>query len=63
MEQHREGLRQESQKREAKTHELRQTTHAFSRELETTVSRLTDNQEVIKGIQAFVRLVAQATHQ
>jgi hypothetical protein len=63
MEQHREELRQESQKREAETHELRQTTHAFSRELETTVSRLTDNQEVIKGIQAFVRLVSQATHQ
>jgi hypothetical protein len=63
MEQCREELQQELQRREAETYELRQTTHALSREFERTVSRLTDTQEVIKGIQAFVRLVSQATHQ
>jgi hypothetical protein len=35
----------------------RQRLHALTREFEATVSRLTDNQEVIKGIQAFVRLI------
>ncbi|HLK59739.1 MAG TPA: hypothetical protein VKU00_24470 [Chthonomonadaceae bacterium] len=47
--------------REAEYRELRQSVHAISREFETTASRLTDNQEVIKGIQAFVRLIAQST--
>jgi hypothetical protein len=40
--------------------DLRQRLHALGREFETTASRLTDNQEVIKGIQAFVRLIAQS---
>lgn len=47
--------------REAETRDLRQSVHAIGREFETTVSRLTDNQEVIRGIQAFVRLIAQST--
>jgi hypothetical protein len=41
--------------------DLRQRLHALGREFETTASRLTDNQEVIKGIQAFVRLISQST--
>jgi len=57
----REALQQETQARETETRALRQGVHNISREFETTVSRLTDNQEVIKGIQAFVRLIAQST--
>jgi hypothetical protein len=56
----REELRRETQTRDAETRALRQSVHAVSREFETTVSRLTDNQEVIRGIQAFVRLVSQS---
>lgn len=56
----RNALQQETQGREAETRALRQNVHNISREFETTVSRLTDNQEVIKGIQAFVRLIAQS---
>ena len=33
----------------------------MSREFEATLTRLTDNQDVIKGIQAFARLMAQTT--
>ena len=47
--------------RESEFRELRQNMHSLSREFETTISRLTDNQEVIKGIQAFVRLIARST--
>jgi hypothetical protein len=57
-----EALSQEHSAREQETREIRQSVHAVGRELETTVSRLTDNQEVIKGIQAFVRLVAQSAN-
>lgn len=57
----REALAREVSAREAETRELRQSVHNLGREFETTVSRLTDNQEVIKGIQAFVRLIAQST--
>lgn len=53
-------LDEEQRHRETETRDLRTRLHALSREFETTVSRLTDNQEVIKGIQAFVRLVTQA---
>lgn len=60
-EQQSEGLKQEMEQREAETRELRQRMQAIGREFESTVSRLTDNQEVIKGIQAFVRLIAQST--
>jgi hypothetical protein len=47
---------------EGASRELRQSVHALSRELETTASRLTDNQDVIKGLQALARLVAQSTN-
>jgi hypothetical protein len=40
--------------------ELRQSIHAISREFETTLSKLTDNQDVIRGIQAFVRLIGES---
>ena len=50
------------EQRESEYRELRQSIHAVSREFETTVSRLTDNQEVIKGIQAFVRLITQSAN-
>jgi len=59
----REALGAEAEAREAETRDLRQRLHALGREFETTVSRLTDNQEVIKGIQAFVRLIAQSAQQ
>lgn len=55
-----EELERETTTRERETAELRQRLHAVGREFEATVSRLTDNQEVIRGIQAFVRLVAQS---
>jgi len=60
MKEAREELGREAEARERETRELRQSLHAIGREFETTVSRLTDNQEVIRGIQAFVRLVAQS---
>lgn len=60
LEQCREELRQETTMRDAENRELRQNVFAISRELETTVARLTDNQDVIKGIQAFVRLIGQS---
>ena len=50
----------ERTERAEETRELRQNVHNIGREFETTISRLTDNQEIIKGIQAFVRLVAQS---
>jgi hypothetical protein len=55
-----ESLSREGAERETETSELRQSIHAIGREFETTVSRLTDNQEIIRGIQAFVRLVAHS---
>ena len=61
MEQYGEELRREKSGREEADREMRQRIQAISREFESTVSRLTDNQEVINGIQAFVRLVAQST--
>src|SRR5688572_14164846 len=60
MEQIREEARRESQIRELETKELRQRVNAIGREFESTVSRITDNQEVINGIQAFVRLISQS---
>ncbi|HZT44302.1 MAG TPA: hypothetical protein VFA07_19205 [Chthonomonadaceae bacterium] len=61
MREDREDLERERRTREGEEYELRQNIQAISREFESTVSRLTDNQEVIKGIQAFVRLIAQST--
>lgn len=60
MQQLQEALSREGAAREQETRELRQSLHTIGREFETTVSRLTDNQEIIQGIQAFVRLVAQS---
>lgn len=57
LDQCRDDLRAE---REAAVSALHQRLHVIGREFEATISRLTDNQEVINGIQAFVRLVAQA---
>lgn len=51
----------EVQAREEEDRDLRERLHALGREFETTVARLTDNREVIAGIQAFVRLVAQSS--
>jgi len=45
--------------RGAEVRELRQAVHGVGREFEAAISRLTDNQEIISGIQAFVRLVSQ----
>jgi hypothetical protein len=56
----REALVQEAMTRDTEAAQLRQNVHALSREFETTISRLSDNQEVIKGVQAFVRLIAQS---
>lgn len=42
------------------TNDQRQRLNAMSREFEATVNRLTDNQEVITGIQAFVRLIRKS---
>ena len=61
VQQCREEAQEETGHRAAETAELRGKVHAVGRELETTISRLTDNQEVIRGIQAFVRLVAQSS--
>ena len=55
-----EMLNREREERESETREIRQNINAIGREFEMTVSRLTDNQEVIRGIQAFVRLVSQS---
>jgi Skp family chaperone for outer membrane proteins len=57
-----EALSRERTERETETSELRQSIHAIGREFETTVSKLTDNQEIIRGIQAFVRLVAHSAN-
>ncbi len=38
--------------------DLRERQNSLAREFEVTTSRLTDNKEVISGIQAFVRLIA-----
>ncbi len=56
-----QNLEREAAARDSVDRELRQNIHAISREFETTVSRLTDNQEVLRGIQAFVRLIAQSS--
>lgn len=53
-------LHEETNARRGEMAELRQNVHAIGREMETTVSRLTDNQEVITGIRAFVRLISQS---
>ena len=46
--------------KEREVRDLHNRLAMLSREFETTVARLTDNQEVIKGIQAFVRLISRS---
>jgi|GEM_PF-824231 regulator of replication initiation timing len=46
---------------EVQLNEQRQRLQSLGREFESTVTRLTDNQDVIKGIQAFVRLISKST--
>ena len=53
-------LQQERDARVAEEQRLRTTLEGVSREMERAVGRLTDNQEVISGVQAFVRLVTRA---
>ena len=56
-----ERLDTERVAREKETRELREGLHSMAREFETTLSRVTDNQEVIRGIQAFVRLIGETS--
>jgi len=42
---------------QAEHRELRRSVHAMSREFEAAASRVTDNEEALKGIQALARLV------
>jgi hypothetical protein len=42
---------------ELRDHELDRRLDAVGRQFEDTISRLTDNQEVIAGIKAFLRLL------
>nr|CAA9235119.1 hypothetical protein AVDCRST_MAG63-1150 [uncultured Armatimonadetes bacterium] len=58
---YRDTLQAEARVREGDDRDLRERLHALGREFEVTASRLTDNQEVINGIQAFVRLIAQSS--
>jgi hypothetical protein len=60
LEQCRDELRIEREGRDADVRTLHQRLHVIGREFEATIGRLTDNTEVIRGIQAFVRLVTQA---
>jgi hypothetical protein len=54
----RSRLEAESAVRAEEARNLRERQNALAREFEVTASRLTDNREVISGIQAFVRLIA-----
>lgn len=54
----RSQLEAEATARAEESRELRERQNALAREFEVTTSRLTDNREVISGIQAFVRLIA-----
>lgn len=54
------ALDAEAAERREEQNALRQKIYAMSREFEATLTRLTDNQDVIKGIQAFARLMAQS---
>ncbi|MES2463110.1 MAG: hypothetical protein V4671_21200 [Armatimonadota bacterium] len=54
----RSRLETEAAERAEEYRELRERQNALAREFEVTTSRLTDNREVISGIQAFVRLIA-----
>jgi hypothetical protein len=60
-EQLREDLAEERSAIDEELQQLRQGVQALGRHFESAIGQLTDNQEVINGIQAFVRLVAQST--
>ena len=51
-------LARESAERESEVRALRQSVGSISREFEAAIARVTDNQDVIRGVQAFVRLVS-----
>ena len=55
------ALARETEAREADDRELRGNVEATAREMEKSLSRLTDNQDVVRGIQAFVRLVSHSS--
>lgn len=50
----------ERERLQTEINDQRQRLNSMSREFEATVNRLTDNQEVITGIQAFVRLIRKS---
>lgn len=50
----------DAEQQRQETAELRGQVQRTARELETAVAKVTDNQDVIKGIRAFVRLVSTA---
>lgn len=54
-------LARETASREGEDRVLRGNVEATAREMERSLSRLTDNQEVVRGIQAFVRLVSHTS--
>jgi hypothetical protein len=54
-------LARETASRESEDRVLRGNVEATAREMEKSLSRLTDNQEVVRGIQAFVRLVSHTS--
>jgi len=53
------ALSDEKKARETEARILREQLNSLGREFETTLARLTDNQDVIRGIQAFVRLIGR----
>lgn len=54
------ALLAERSARETGERATREQLAALGREFESTLARLTDNQDVIRGIQAFVRLIGRA---
>lgn len=54
-----EGWQRTVAQQERETADLREKLHSVTRTFETTVNRLTDNQEIISGIQGFLRLIRQ----
>ena len=55
------ALARETSSREAEDRVLRGDVEATAREMEKSLSRLTDDQDVVRGIQAFVRLVSHSS--
>ena len=66
----RQGLTQEAETRTRENRELARQTRAardriddVAREFESAVARVSDRQELIQGIQAFVRLIAESSRE